>query len=269
MLEHTRRAFLLGISATAGCALCGAPARARGIVTAGCFVKAHSVAEVAARQKQRSDVLNKRGDGKSSQGGDMRTPVGGSVERDRIFERALARVSDILRVAPGFSFYDDYDGMNAFATSETTLSEEGSVFFGTRLFELLMTEDPSGAAVMYVVAHEYAHIKQFQAKLIEPLAAGRRTVKRAELHADYMAGYYLGVRKLDQPTLSLRPAGAQVWSFGDTAVDSPSHHGTPRERLDAAERGFLAAYEARMNVDRAFQAGYDYALTTPPPRRGG
>jgi hypothetical protein len=82
---------------------------------------------------------------------------------DKTFDTALAmtlsRISDAFDVLPGFAYYDDYDGANAFATTVVRLKNaDGTVLFGTRYLKRLLglRENPD-VAVAAVCAHDWAH----------------------------------------------------------------------------------------------------------------
>ncbi|WP_395819793.1 hypothetical protein [Devosia sp.] len=250
-----RRAVLAGIAALSGCACgCGALAQSqtmtRRIAPEGCVLSSIDATAVADRARTPQDYA------------DTATRSTGNADMDRAFDLALQRLAAILEVTPGFAFYDDFDGENAVATPALLLGVPiGSVFFGTGLFKTLLAEDPSGGGVMWVAAHEFAHILQFQSNVRDLLLQGESTVRRLELHADYMAGYYLGRRKADEPRASLFHAGQSVWGSGDTNYNSPGHHGTPAERVAASEKGFLAALQQGVSRDDAFQAGFDYVMS--------
>lgn len=248
-----RRTVLAGIAALSGCACCSALAQGeamtRRIVPEGCVLSANEANAVSDRARTPQDYA------------DTASSSTGNADMDRAFDLALQRLAAILEVTPGFAFYDDFDGQNAVATPAPLLGVPiGSVFFGTGLFSTLLAEDPSGGGVMWVAAHEFAHILQFQSKVRDLLLQGESTVRRLELHADYMAGYYLGRRKIEEPRASLFHAGESVWSSGDTHYNSPGHHGTPSERVAASEKGFLAALEKRVSRDEAFRTGFDYVM---------
>ena len=51
-----------------------------------------------------------------------------------------------------------------------------------------------------VCAHEFGHILQYQKGLIRPLQGWDSTNRRIELHADFLAGYFAGIRKGKRPS---------------------------------------------------------------------
>src|SRR5262249_37224773 len=152
--------------------------------------------------------------------------------------------------------YDDSDGPNAWALDEALFSgRTGTVLFGTKLFSQLLRMDPSGISVIIVAAHEFGHIRQYTSGQYRNFQGGQPTNKRIELHADFLSGYYIGLRKTDHPEASFWKAGKEIWDIGDFAFNRKSHHGTPAERVASAEAGFKLSYLQGRQFDYAFDAG--------------
>ena len=99
---------------------------------------------------------------------------------------------------------------------------------------------------------------QFKRNLESRLSAGQRTVKRSELHADFLAGYYAGVRKLQKPDFPAAIFATDAYASGDNDVNDRSHHGTPDERAAAIVRGFEVGYRERRSLSEAVQIGLNY-----------
>jgi predicted metalloprotease len=163
-------------------------------------------------------------------------------------------------VLPGFAYYDDHDGENAYATTARRLSRsDGSVLFGKRCFLTLMSEpEHPEVGVAAVCAHEFGHILQFKLNLFARLDSGQRTVKRSELHADYLAGFFAGRRKLEKPDFPAAVFATTKFASGDYDVHDPQHHGTPQERAAAVVRGFEVGHRERRNLSDAVQIGINY-----------
>ena len=137
----------------------------------------------------------------------------------------------------------------------------GTVLFGQALFEDLMSRyQDRGVAVLAVAAHEFGHIAQFRSGADGRLLRGRPTVKRVELHADLLSGYFLGVRKRQQPSLSVWAAGHTLYRIGDYEFHDRNHHGTPDERVAAAEVGFRLGQDGGTDFGRAFSWGGEHVL---------
>ena len=187
----------------------------------------------------------------------------GDREFDYALAQTLSRLTDTFRVLPGFAYYDDFEQPNALASSVARMAKaDGTVMFGQRLLKKLhaLPEHPD-VAVTAVCAHEFGHILQYKLNLEPIILAGQRPVKRLELHADYLAGYYAGCLKLKKPTYPAAVFATQQHSSGDWNVNSPKHHGTPDERAAAIVRGFEVAYRERHNLSDAVQIGVNYVST--------
>jgi len=184
----------------------------------------------------------------------------GNPQFDYALAHTLARLTGMFNVLPGFAYYDDHDGHNAFASPAVRMNKaDGTVLFGNGLLRKTMAgADHPDVAVTAICAHEYAHILQFKRGLVAPLRAGQSTVKRVELHADYLAGYYAGRRKLEKPDYPAAVFAHTQHGFGDNAVNHPSHHGTPKERADAIIMGFNVGNKDKRQLEEAIQIGINY-----------
>jgi hypothetical protein len=194
----------------------------------------------------------------------------GNAAVDRDLDRALGVLADLFGVNPAFGFFDptklsdprgmEANGMNAFATNENTdiQGSRGTVAFGWQLFhQEFHGHDKSGMTVMAIVAHEFGHILQMERKYIAKIKVGRPL--KSEINADYLAGYFLGTRKLKNPSLRFERAGDLLVRMGRTNDGNPNRtHGDARERLDASEAGFRVSYVERKSLDHAISAGLEY-----------
>jgi hypothetical protein len=185
----------------------------------------------------------------------------GDREFDYALAQTLATIAETLNVLPGFGFYDDVEQAQAFATAERKLSRaDGTVLFGMRLLKrLLSLTDHPTVAVATVCAHEFGHIVQFKHGLMAELRGSDPTVRRMELHADFLAGYYAGIRKLRRPNYPAVVFALTAHGGGNIARDDPSHHGFPSERGAAVVHGFKAAHQERRSLPDAIQYGMRYA----------
>jgi hypothetical protein len=202
---------------------------------------------------------------------------GGSGDRDFDFALAqtLVKIGAALNVLPGFAYYDDRSSPAAFATRETLLQRadgakvDGTVLFGRRLLSQTRVElESPEVAVTAVCAHEFGHILQTQCGLYDrrsslhaALVKGEVTKRRVELHADFLAGYFAGIRKREKPDFPAAIFPVKLGSMGDNEFNKPEHHGTPAERAAAVVRGFKVAYEERRGVFDAVRSGVQYVLS--------
>lgn len=186
----------------------------------------------------------------------------GNAGLDQAFDRALQRLAETFDVWPKVGFYDDDDAPNAMAMRYYVGSTvEFAVVFGRTYFKKLMTYDPSGITLLQTAAHEFAHVWVYRDGMFDTIRGGEPTVRRVELHADYLAGYYLGVRKRDNPDAKFYSAGIRRWQSGDLQFLNTHHHGTPEQRLAAAEAGFLLGFRDGKTAREAFAAATDHVRT--------
>jgi hypothetical protein len=185
---------------------------------------------------------------------------------DRDFDRALvhtlAKCADLLQVLPGFAFFDDSAAPNAYATNRVRMQRaDGTVIFGkTLLRELLRRPEAPDACVASVCAHEFGHILQFKTGLAQRLTANQPTVKRLELHADFLAGYFAGTRKKERQSFPAAVFAMTQYMYGDTGVNNPQHHGTHEQRGAAVVHGFEASYRQHLGLSDAIQQGINHVM---------
>ncbi len=176
----------------------------------------------------------------------------------------IQRESDFLGTAfgvrPGLSYFNDRGAPNALATPDTFLGkQDGSVLFGIILAKLEMQANINslGGGLMIILAHEWAHIYQFKRRLKAP-------VPKMELQADFMAGWYLTARIINQigfygtpaqqqGNLEILVASQSLFNKGDYQFNNPQHHGTPKQRYRAMELGMQLALEGNSNLDQIFE----------------
>ncbi|WP_244633373.1 metalloprotease [Methylobacterium radiotolerans] len=193
---------------------------------------------------------------------------GGSGNRDldQALAQTLSRICDTFDVLPGFAFFNEDQGPNAFASPSKRLKKaDGSVVFGQQLLsKLLSAPEHPAAGIAAVCAHEFGHILQYKLNLTPRLIGADRRVKRLELHADYLAGYFSGRRKIDKPDFPAAVFANTQFAAGDNMLNNPQHHGTPEERGQAVVAGFKAAFNERKNLSDAISSGIQYVSTVTP-----
>lgn len=246
----TRRDLLAGMGCSCCATFAGGPAAAeRFSPRRGCVVRGADAARAlgAGILGARSGELPSLVEGRSRTTGD--------IQLNQQLDAALQRLAKTFGIWPKVGFYDDGDDPNAMAIwYQKDGKRTYGVVFGRTYFRKMFAYDPSGITFLQTAAHEFGHILMYQSGILDALLKGQPTVKRAELHADYLSGYYLGLRKREHPQASFRSAGMKRWESGDTLQGNPQHHGTPLQRLAAAEAGFLLGFRDNATVKRAFEA---------------
>jgi hypothetical protein len=168
----------------------------------------------------------------------------GNARFDRALGMMLADLAGRFKVRPGFGFYDDNGNPNALALMESKFrNSEGTVLMGLTMIEKGLRGVHGDMFVMGICAHEFGHIVQFFSSYHTRLTRGHTTNKLVELHADFLSGYYIGLRNIDYAINELIHLGRSWEKIGDSDYTNIDHHGTAEERLSAIEAGFKFARE--------------------------
>jgi len=159
---------------------------------------------------------------------------------------------------PGFGYYDDGRDLNAFATSATTVrGTGGTVAFGRNLLNTQLRIDRKGISVLAICAHEFAHILQFRTDLSNRLLRRYPSYCR-ELHADYLAGYYLFWFQEARGS-DLQGVGRAWEDMGPSRFTAELTHGTAEMRLDCIQQGYRDAADFSPNdIRSAAEEGFRY-----------
>jgi len=131
--------------------------------------------------------------------------------------------------------WNDCNGANALSLPS------GDILYGVTLFQQLVTAYGGDAApISGVLAHEWGHQIQFDNGWF---ANSQPSSPPIELEADAFSGFYMALGE-SYSWSSIDNYFSAVASFGDYDFNSPTHHGTPQERLAAAQLGFQTAIQA-------------------------
>lgn len=114
-----------------------------------------------------------------------------------------------------------------------------------------------------VLAHEFGHHIQFQLKLFK--GTGPEATRRTELMADAFSAYFLAHARGQSMQWKRVKQFLQVFfNIGDCSFTNNSHHGTPRQRMAAAEWAYsiVEASQKQGHILSAvqFAAMFDAAL---------
>ena len=111
--------------------------------------------------------------------------------------------------------------------------------------------------IVAICAHEFGHIAQYKYGVHNRLVGLNRRKKRLELHADFLSGYFAGIRTLQRPNYPAATFGLTQFGFGDY-LDDIEHHGTPDERGAAVVAGYRAGHDERLKFGFALESGIRY-----------
>ena len=132
---------------------------------------------------------------------------------------------------------------------------DGTVLFGLDFLKILLQRPGrSDASIIAVCAHEFGHIVSYKNDMISTLAPNHQEPFRAEQFADYMAGFYAGRRKLVHSDFPAASFASTQYAFGG------GDHGTNKQRGDAVQQGYFAAYRDHKTLDEATQSALAYCM---------
>jgi uncharacterized protein len=106
--------------------------------------------------------------------------------------------------------------------------------------DIKMSYQYGDAALAYIVAHEYAHAMQIAFKFVP------RSITKAELQADCLAGSYLGyIPNIEFDDKDILEITRFVRKIGDYDWGSKHHHGTPDQRVKALVIGMRSSINGK------------------------
>jgi hypothetical protein len=155
-----------------------------------------------------------------------------------IFE--LKKILGIIPVNPAFQYVQE-DQPNAFAMrTSDVLGTNGTVLIGLKLLNSLLQDETGGgaAAIAGICAHEVGHIYQYFNDYFDHISPLGTTA--VELHADLIAGYYMG-RRGDATSDQVHYFSQALFNRTGYDFTDPSFHGSPGERIAAVDKGYFWA----------------------------
>lgn len=179
----------------------------------------------------------------------------GNSNVDHAMIAEIRKILDVFPIDPGFKFIRD-DSPNAFAVAESDVpNTRGTVYIGKNLINDEFTQDQfGGVAVAGICAHECGHIFQYDNGYMQSLHGP--TAQWIELHADYLAGFYLG-KDGSHSRDHVEIFANSLFRKGDFDFNNERHHGTPDQRVAAMREGYGAG-QAGTDVRTAAQNGASF-----------
>jgi hypothetical protein len=178
---------------------------------------------------------------------------------DAFFYKEVANIMTRFQIAKlDFYFYTETNGINAYARNVPGSIKE--VCFGERLTSHFKEKfgDKYRYAITAVIAHELAHVKQFEKHNKSfPLSGFQQ-----ELQADFIAGYLVGYRYAIEMASKTEAETFfdTFYSLGDTAFGDEGHHGTHEQRKAASMAGWEYGKEL-FPIDGAYDKGIEVVRT--------
>lgn len=125
-----------------------------------------------------------------------------------------------------------------------------------------------------ILAHEFGHHIQFQLGLFGTGPDSPEATRRTELMADAYSAYFLShARGAAMQWKRVKEFLQVFFTIGDCAFTSDGHHGTPLQRMAAAEWGYSVANDAQrqghiltgQEFDALFEAQLPILVAPPAP----
>jgi hypothetical protein len=197
----------------------------------------------------------------------------GVAHQDAAVKAELPRLARFFALSLDFALYEDGPRPGGVATRRTVRADGGgTVYLGKQLVRReLYGLDEYPAAVVGAMAHLWAHVHQQATR-------SRLKGKYRGLHADYLAGVYLG-RTARAKVGEIRAVARRLFEDREEARAAlpfwhARTHGSPAERVAALLAGFAAENTHRTwTVAQASAAGIEAvasakgALSLRPPKQ--
>lgn len=174
----------------------------------------------------------------------------GDPSLDMAIRSEIEHICGVFGLNPvDFAFYDDENQPNAWAKCGCDHSNcSGTVRLGRNLLRKELTERYAGDyAVVGILAHEIAHVLQCRKGW-----SSNNEVR--ELHADFLAGYYMAVRSYYTYT-NINSFAASLFEKGSYDIFRDDFHGTPEQRVQSMT---LGALQANFPLNEAYNLGYQW-----------
>ena len=182
----------------------------------------------------------------------------GNIDLDKILHNQKRDLETFFGVNINlfFGVEQSRSGNAFFSPFCNSLYCNGKIVLGTYLMSELSYKSDSYTRLTAVFAHEFAHAMQHK-------YGWSGNSKWRELHADYLAGYYLGTKSsLNQSEVI--STFNEFSSHGSFDFNNPDFHGTPEERGCAFLEGFKYARLGNTNVYNAYNSGKNYITANNP-----
>lgn len=177
---------------------------------------------------------------------------------DQSFYQQNQYLSNTLGLSVVIGFYDDSKtGPNAFAIPPNNTYANGHTYFGLNLLnKYLATGTNATYYMLWILAHEYAHILQYKYG-----GMPWDETKWNELQSDYIAGAVAAKHILENSSQTFDQNWKNYYinqytsvaislfeELGDTNFGSSSHHGKPSERASAFVAGLNYGFNGGVEI---------------------
>ncbi len=182
----------------------------------------------------------------------------GVEEIDQLVYKEVGNLETFFGFDVHFLFQQEFSGVNARFYYQCEYGCTGTVALGINYLTSLFKRYNEKAFYLFqfALAHEFAHGAQ-------KLGFWNEGYKRPELHADFLAGFYIG-KNYNYSEELLNSFLAEARYLADNKIYSEEHHGLPVERECAFLEGYYFAKENNVNVQSAYVYGFEYVAANNP-----
>lgn len=176
----------------------------------------------------------------------------GSKKLDELINQEVKTMNLVFNVN---YYWMIYEGTNA---SANNLSK---ILIGKSLMLDQFVKTDGFKSIIAILAHEFGHALQYKYNMD---VYGGWGGKWCELHADYLAGWYMGMKQyFSAEKLSnneLNKVFRSFFDLGDYQYNDPGHHGTKEERFTAFIGGYNEGIKNQSDLNTAYMNGQDYVI---------
>jgi hypothetical protein len=180
----------------------------------------------------------------------------GYTDLDSIVIEEINKLEKFYGVEVDFFFLLEENGMNAMYVPYCNHACKGTICLGLKMLYSELKKTNGLYTTKAILAHEFGHC-------VQHVIGWSEQWKRPELHADFMAGYYLG-ENYNHTAKELDVLFNNFYEIGDNNYWSASHHGTGSERECAFREGYCFAKETNVGVDYANSYAIQYVVADKP-----
>ena len=191
----------------------------------------------------------------------------GSILIDRIVNTGILDIAKTYNLnpanLPGLVYAHGARENDAWVVDASYLKDTThTVVLGAkRLVTESATEPHYGlVCIPLILAHEMGHVLQLNTGIVDRFRSQTEHFTRAlELHADFLAGWYLGL-DADWTQNAMSVANGRVRAWGDSCVESVTHHAFGQERAYFNEDGWGAAKYGAQDIKIVSKSAEDKVL---------
>ena len=169
-----------------------------------------------------------------------------SIETENTIYNEFKKLSQLFKLTIELKVIDYEDGPCYIPSIKTLIADKYFLNYVSKL-------SYGNERVKAILAHEFAHALQDKCGLYNLWNGG----KKIELHADFLAGFYIGQSGLISKN-KLTGFAQEFFERGDKSFFVVDPHGTPEERRCAFLEGYKVAVKYNFNLTQAYSCGVDY-----------